>query len=133
MSRRIDELLKCFTPDTSGLDRDALLFAAGRASARPNRLLLSLVACLTLSQAITLAAIVLRPTESVPAAVHDTVVPTTPAAPEMPPPVSHRDGAFTFIPRPTSEALELPVPKGLDDLVPDDPPLRASRALSDTN
>jgi hypothetical protein len=46
--------LSRFTPDSSGLDRDALLFAAGRASARPNRRLLALAGLLTASQVLTL-------------------------------------------------------------------------------
>ena len=37
MSEPILERLSRFTPDAGGLDRDALLFAAGRESARPNR------------------------------------------------------------------------------------------------
>src|SRR5439155_15580427 len=37
MPEPIIERLSRFTADGSGLDRDALLFAAGRASARPNR------------------------------------------------------------------------------------------------
>ena len=37
MSESFTERLSRFTPDGAGLDRDALLFAAGKASARPNR------------------------------------------------------------------------------------------------
>ncbi len=37
MSEPFLERLSRFTPDAGGLDRDALLFAAGRGSARPNR------------------------------------------------------------------------------------------------
>ncbi len=37
MSEPLIERLSRFTPDAGGLDRDALLFAAGRRSARPNR------------------------------------------------------------------------------------------------
>ena len=37
MSEPILERLSRFTPDAGRLDRDALLFAAGRESARPNR------------------------------------------------------------------------------------------------
>jgi hypothetical protein len=54
MSESITERLKKFTPDGSGLDRDALLFAAGRASARPNRRWLALCAALAASQLVTL-------------------------------------------------------------------------------
>jgi hypothetical protein len=43
------ERLSRFTPDAGGLDRDSLLFAAGRASARPNRPWVALAAGLALS------------------------------------------------------------------------------------
>jgi hypothetical protein len=54
MSESIERLSK-FTPDASGLDRDALLFAAGRVSARPGRRWRALCAALTASQLVTLA------------------------------------------------------------------------------
>jgi hypothetical protein len=46
--------LSQFTPDSAGLDRDALLFAGGRASARPNRRWVALSGALAASQIITL-------------------------------------------------------------------------------
>jgi hypothetical protein len=46
--------LSRFTPDSAGLDRDAFLFAAGRASARPNRRWMALTGALAASQVITL-------------------------------------------------------------------------------
>jgi hypothetical protein len=46
--------LSRFTPDSAGLDRDALLFAAGRASACPNRRWMALSGALAASQIITL-------------------------------------------------------------------------------
>lgn len=48
------EKLGRFTPDTTGFDRDALLFQAGRASAHPRRLWPTVAGFLTLSQAATL-------------------------------------------------------------------------------
>jgi hypothetical protein len=48
------EKLGRFTPDTSGLDRDALLFQAGQASVHPRRLWPMLAGFLALSQAATL-------------------------------------------------------------------------------
>lgn len=53
MSEPIERLSK-FTPDSSGLDRDRLLFEAGRASARPNRRWRALCMGLTASQLLTL-------------------------------------------------------------------------------
>jgi hypothetical protein len=55
MSEPLAERLSRFTPDAGGLDRDALLFAAGRASARPGRRWMALAAALAASQVLTLA------------------------------------------------------------------------------
>ncbi|HEV3341757.1 MAG TPA: hypothetical protein VG125_15425 [Pirellulales bacterium] len=55
MSERFLERLSRFTPDAGGLDRDSLLFAAGRASARPNRGWKCLSAVLATTQLLALA------------------------------------------------------------------------------
>ena len=55
MSEPILERLSRFTPDAGGLDRDALLFAAGRGSARPNRGWMTLASLLAGTQALSLA------------------------------------------------------------------------------
>jgi hypothetical protein len=44
-----------FTPDAGRLERDSLLFAAGRASARPNRTWITLAAMLASTQVLSLA------------------------------------------------------------------------------
>jgi hypothetical protein len=49
------ERLRKLSPDRSGLDRDALLFAAGRAAARPNRRWQALAAALAACQLICLS------------------------------------------------------------------------------
>jgi hypothetical protein len=54
MSEEFLERLSRFTPDGGGLDRNALLFAAGRASARPNRGWFALVALLANTQILSL-------------------------------------------------------------------------------
>ncbi len=54
MSEPLAEHLSRFTPDGSGLDRDTLLFAAGRASVRPSRLWPVLAGLLLLSQTLSL-------------------------------------------------------------------------------
>jgi hypothetical protein len=54
MSESFLERMSRFTPDAGGLDRDALLFAAGRGSARPNRTWKSLAAVLAGTQALSL-------------------------------------------------------------------------------
>jgi hypothetical protein len=61
MSEPIAERLSQFTPDSRGLDRDALLFAAGRASARPNRRWMAVAAGLAACQLLTLGLLWLRP------------------------------------------------------------------------
>jgi hypothetical protein len=53
MSEPIDRLSR-FTPDATGLDRDRLLFEAGRAAARPNRRWRAVCAALSASQLLTL-------------------------------------------------------------------------------
>src|SRR6516165_4232079 len=55
MSEPILERLSRFTPDAGRLDRDALMFAAGRASARPNRGWITLAGVLAGTQALMLA------------------------------------------------------------------------------
>ena len=54
MSESLEKRLSHFTPDGTGLDRDALLFAAGRASARPKRLWPVLAGVLAISQLLSL-------------------------------------------------------------------------------
>jgi hypothetical protein len=54
MSDPIEERLGRLTPAGSGLDRTALLFAAGRASARPNRSWQALAGALAALQVLTL-------------------------------------------------------------------------------
>jgi hypothetical protein len=65
MSEPFLERLTGFTPDAGRLDRDALLFAAGRSSARPNRGWMALTCLLAGTQMLTLA--LLRPHSSPPA------------------------------------------------------------------
>jgi hypothetical protein len=61
MREPIIERLSRFTPEGSGLDRDAILFAAGRASARPNRGWMALAGSLAVCQLVTLAILWPRP------------------------------------------------------------------------
>jgi hypothetical protein len=62
MSESILERLSRFTPDASGLDRDALLFAAGRNSVRPNRIWKTVACLLAATQASLLVLLWPRPT-----------------------------------------------------------------------
>jgi hypothetical protein len=85
MSEPFFERLSRFTPDAGGLDRDALLFLAGRASAPSRRLWLVLTAVLALSQIATL--ILLWPHEP----------PPTPGLPAVP---------RAVVPEPTRQSQE---------------------------
>ena len=97
MSEPILERLSRFTPDAGGLDRDALLFAAGRRSARPNRGWMTVASLLAGTQALSLA--LLWPRPSPPAAgligpvagVPATIESPRPAAPANPGVWSARD------------------------------------------
>ena len=62
MSEPFLERLSRFTPDAGSVDRDALLFATGRASARPNRGWITLAAGLAATQALSLALLWPHPT-----------------------------------------------------------------------
>ena len=62
MSEAFLERLSRFTPDAGGLDRDALLFAAGRSSARPNRGWMTLASLLAGTQTLSLVLLWPHPT-----------------------------------------------------------------------
>src|SRR5437879_2202531 len=78
------ERLSRFTPNAAGLDRDAILFAAGRQSARSHRIWASLAGLLAISQGITLFALWPRSVE----VLAPTPVPTVQTTPDLslPPP-----------------------------------------------
>ena len=126
MSEPFAERLSRFTPNGSGLDRDALLFAAGRASVRPGRRWRVVSGALAASQLLTL--VFLWP--HMPSA--PSVVPAPPVAVEPPlpslAPAAPRSWAVNR--RMLNELDDLPPPAGSDNLVPDDPLLRASSPLS---
>lgn len=79
MSEPFLERLSRFTPDTGSLDRDALLFAAGRASVRPNRGWMMVTALLTGTQVLSL--VLLWPHAAPPGARSPAQVATAPAPP----------------------------------------------------
>ena len=82
MSEPILERLSRFTPDAGGLDRDALLFAAGRSSARPNRGWMTLASLLAGTQALSL--VLLWPHPTPPAGRLTVPVASVPAPPAAP-------------------------------------------------
>jgi hypothetical protein len=126
MSEPFTERLSRFTPDGSGLDRDALLFAAGRASVRPGRPWRALAGLLAASQLLTL--VFLWPhTPAAPSVVHMPLVAVEPPSPSLPPADPR---SWTMNLRTLNELDDLPPPAVSDSLVPDDPPLRASSPLA---
>ena len=116
----LEDSLSRFTPSPGGLDRDALLFAAGRASARPGRKWPTVAALLALSQALTLALLVAG---TPPPRDRSRPPPAVPAVPSESAPPSRRWPAAGGRPRRTSVP-----PPASDDLMPDEPPLHVSSA-----
>jgi hypothetical protein len=120
------ERLSRFTPDGSGLDRDALLFAAGRASVRPHRGWIVAAGALAACQLLTLA--LLWPRSAPPISG---IASTAPAPRMTNVSVSPADalelGSMNrrFL---VSDDEDLPSSGQNDDLVPIDPPLRAFAA-----
>jgi len=79
MSEPFLERLSRFTPDAGGLDRDALLFAAGRGSVRPNRGWKTLATLLAGTQALSL--VLLWPHPAPPSGGLNVAVLSAPAPP----------------------------------------------------
>jgi hypothetical protein len=119
--------LSRFTPDAGGLDRDQMLFAAGRASARPNRRWRALAGAMAASQLMTFGVLLWPRDSSVPvSATAPTIVASTLPlqsatnarvvdAAEI---WSRREMLFSDNGLP-------PAPAPIDDVTPDEPPLRA--------
>ena len=128
MSEPFLERLSRFTPDAGRLDRDALLFAAGRHSARPNRGWVALAAALAGTQALSLALLWPHPAPPaghlpVPAASRPPapapVAPATAEASDSPNLWAARQGLLG------SEPEGRPAPAGTGTFVESEPPLRA--------
>ena len=128
MSESFAERLSRFTPDGTGLDRDALLFAAGRASARPNRGWMAVAGALAASNAVMLA--LLWPANSDPGR-------SSPMGPMSPMgPISHEKiDPLPELAQADRKALsrqilllderDWPRPAPVESLAPPEPPLRA--------
>jgi hypothetical protein len=128
MSEPFIERLSRFTPDAGGLDRDALLYAAGRASARPNRAWVVLTAALALTQ---LLSVVLLWPRLAPSTTHIAVnvasLPAPPAALASPAPDSLESTGLWSTRHNLSEAEaeHSPVPAQAVTFIESGPPLRA--------
>lgn len=117
MSDPLTERLGRFTPEGAGLDRDAILFAAGRASVRSPRTWKVVAGVLTVTQSLTL--MLLLPW------------PATPPAPPKPPvqrvvPVRSAPAPRPLTPRSLEEETRPAPALPGDSYVPDSPPLSPS-------
>jgi hypothetical protein len=126
MSEPFLERLSKFTADAGGLNRDALLFAAGRSSARPNRVWKALATMLAASQALSLVLLLPVP-RPLPTALNlaryvtsDSSANGSPDAPERPP----SRGLVLLRDRELESDSEHPAAGGLT-LIEAGPPLRA--------
>jgi hypothetical protein len=130
MSEPFLERLTGFTPDAGRLDRDALLFAAGRSSARPNRGWMTLASLLAGTQALSLA--LLWPHSS-PSVGKSTVsiagVPAPSAAPGPPAAGASADPGLWSARRGLLESDSNDRPAGDMTFIDSEPPLRAFRPL----
>ena len=122
MSEPLAERLSRFTPDAGKLDRDALLFAAGRASVRPGRPWMALAGVLTASQLLTLLFLWPRTPSATPSGP-----PTPPIAVQPTEPVPQPDPSSWRSLREGVVAAggDLPAPPADDSPLPDEPPWRA--------
>jgi hypothetical protein len=120
---RIDPIVsqfRRFTPDSTGIDRDALLFAAGRASARPNRRWQALAGALAVCQLLSFAVLWPRSSPATPSATTELAAVETPPAPDAGSP--YELGILRA--RMISDGGAFRVPATNEPLVPDEPPLR---------
>jgi hypothetical protein len=128
MSEPLADRLSRFTPDPGGLDRDAVLFAAGRASARPDRRWAALVAALATCQALTLVLLWPHPV-SAPERLPTAAAPSS-ARPEAR--AADPTELWALNRRVLGSGREdLPPPTPGRDFTPDGPPLRAGTVPPD--
>ena len=129
MSEPVLERLSRFTPDAGRLDRDALLFAAGRSSVRPGRGWMTTAALLAGTQALSL--ILLWPHASPPPAGASTSavasVSAPPAAREATASAVWGDHGLWSVRRRVLRATTVAPPAGDVNLIDSGPPLRAFR------
>jgi hypothetical protein len=76
--------LSRFSPSSGGLDRDAIVFAAGRASARSRRLWPAVAGLLTITQTITLVLLMMPQAPLGPPARNGNDLPPIPAVEQSP-------------------------------------------------
>ena len=123
MPEELAELLSRFTPDGSALDRDALLFAAGRASVRPGRRWPAVAGALAACQVLTLVLLWPRPAPPSGSLAGPTVPPGVEVA-TLPDPDPAQLGSLNRrLLQPGGDDLAPPAP--VHSLAPAGPPLHA--------
>ena len=126
MSEPFLERLNRFTPDPGGLDRDALLFAAGRSSTRPNRGWKTLACVLAGTQACSLVLLLLHPAPpKTELSVHVAALPTSPQALERSASVASANPAIWSARQRLDESEPTDRPIDTLSLIDSEPPLRA--------
>lgn len=127
MSEAFLEHLSRFTPDAGGLDRDALLFAAGRNSVRPNRGWAAVASLLAATQALSL--VLLWPRPNLPGSLPTMSVETAPiprGALEQPGPEAIGNAPYGPLARQSLRDPDLETKPAADIIFVDqEPPLRA--------
>jgi hypothetical protein len=126
MSESLEERLSRFTPDATCLNRDALLFSAGRASVRPSRRWQALTGALAASQVLTLlclwALMQFSPPPETPIIATEPMLPSRESIPALKPDPSE----WRVLRQQMQDAdLEYSTPPSDEPMAPQEPPLRA--------
>ncbi|MFO0877857.1 MAG: hypothetical protein U0840_10925 [Gemmataceae bacterium] len=121
MSDPLAQLLQQFTPQRPALDRDALMYQAGRASVPSPARWKLVAAVLALTQTLTLALLLAQPHRPAP-------VPTPMPAPLVPEEASPGGDPWALRVLMLETPDKLPVPPQENNLVPDVEPLRVFTA-----
>jgi hypothetical protein len=126
MSEPVAALSK-FTPDASGLDRDALLFGAGRASVRPQRRWMVVAGALAASQLVTLGLLLFQANRPQPSPVPPpgSFVSPAPSVPDELPREPDPSQFWTLRNRVVQDQGDLPPEQPVVHLTPSAPPLNA--------
>ena len=127
MSEPLAERLSRFTPDATGLNRDSLLFAAGRASVRPSRRWQVIAGALAASQLLTLVCLWPRTVPSpMPSATPFADSKPSNSHPVAEPPSENDAAKWRALRQRVLETdLDYPTTTGDEPMVPPNPPLRA--------
>jgi hypothetical protein len=126
MSEPLEERLSRFTPDATGLNRDALLFTAGRVSVHPRRRWPALAGVLAVSQLLTIVCLwprtPLSPSPEMPFITTESILPNPKFTPAPKPDPSEWRVLRQRI---QDTDVDYSTPPSDEPMVPKEPPLRA--------